>query len=210
MDGDEGGDFSCAGRALAQQRWGKAAANAADKKAAHAKRVETRKKNAARNKIALEELRGGGGGGGGGVCHDKEDDDGEDDTDSSAEESGEDEMDSSSKESRDEEVPGMTKSWEKSKSWERSRRLAGRARGGGSDGGGCAAAPSRRRGLYDDDEAEASDDDKEDDGGEDEYEIDGSAEESLGDEDAARAAHIDLMSATPPLASGGAASLPTL
>ena len=131
------------------------AEKASAKQAAHAKRVETRKKNAAdaksRNKSALEELRGGGGGDGGGVCHDKEDDDGEDDTDSSAEESGEDEMDSSSEESGDEEVPGMTKSWEKSKSWERSRRLAGRARGGGSDGGGCAAAPSRRRGLYDDD-----------------------------------------------------------
>ena len=74
MDGDEGGDFSCAGRALAQQRWGKAAANAADKKAAHAKRVETRKKNAsdakARNSSALEELpvlRSGGGGCGGGL-----------------------------------------------------------------------------------------------------------------------------------------------
>ena len=80
MDGEAGDDLSCKRREAALQRWGKAAA----KKAANAKSVETKKQNAAdakaRNKIALEELRGGGGGGGGGVCHDKEDDDGEDDT----------------------------------------------------------------------------------------------------------------------------------
>ena len=70
MGGEAGDDLSCKRREAALQRWGRAA----DKKAAHAKRVETRKQNAsdakARNSSALEELlvlRSGGGGCGGGL-----------------------------------------------------------------------------------------------------------------------------------------------